>query len=446
MIQDKDRLNPTVFFLSILFLTVVFSVYLHLRPIPANPEAYTYLANLRALTETGRFFGVEEPVPLLILSLWKSLLPLNYLTAFQSLAALVYSLSLHLIMLLFRREKWTINHYFLVYFSAFVPYSHDLPTIYFNELLGILFILLLFHTFRMETILDLLLFPLLVFAAFLADLRTFLLGFSIFLVIQSIRGMDSLKARSTVFYKKKNVPLIILLSYLGALSLFLVLASVYDFFGESSFATLLGHWMQISIHILPAFLLIAIGKILLGTEKELRTLTFTAVLVVGMLGTVFFNYSRYDAGIQNSLELTKEELGKIQPRVQGMGPIYTDSVTANYQYFQSKSILNYTLTSSMPEPSLLYVSDLWQADVNEIQKRYIPPKRKDRRLEVIPMGQNSALLTDALARLVTEDKNETPWKSKIQESHSRILQTTPYARFLQWQQKRFGYKHLQNPI
>lgn len=443
MIPERNTLNPIQFFLSIIFLFIIFSIYLSLRPILADLHAYVFLANLRAITEGSVFFGYEEPMSILFLYFWKTLFGLNYLTAFQTLSALLFSLCLHLIMLLFRKGDWKLNHYFLVYFSAYLPYSHEFPTVYFNELLGTLFILLLFHTFRLETILDLLLLPVLIIITFMADLRFFLLGFTIFVVIQSLIGMGKMKSRTTVFYKRKNIPLIVLLSYLGMVILFLVFSSITDFFGESSFFGLVGYWFRVVVYILPAFLLLFVGNILLGTEKELRTMAFTVILVISIFGIILLNYSRYNPNLQKDIEIQKNELVRIQPQILGLGNIYVDPILSNYLYFQTKLVTQHFQSKTKTNTDLLYVSDIWQADINEIEKKYLTRRRRQRQ-ELYPVGQNAALILPSLEANILKDEDNHRLTSKIKEARQNIPQLTRYNRYLRWQIKFINYSSLQD--
>lgn len=443
MIPERNTLNPIQFFLSIFILFIIFSIYLSLRPILADLHAYVFLANLRAITEGSVFFGYEEPLSILFLYFWKTIFGLNYLTAFQTLSAVLFSLCLHLILLLFKKGDWKLNHYFLVYISAFLPFSHEFPIVYFNELLGTLFILLLFHTFRLETALDLLLFPILVLVSFMTDLRFFLLVFTIFVVIQCLRGMGNMRSRTTVFYKRKNIPQIILLSYLGAVFIFLVFSSISNFFGESSFFSLVGYWFRVIVYILPAFLLLFVGNILLGTEKELRTMTFTVILGISILGIVLLNYSRYNPNLQKDLEIQKNELVRIQPQILGLGNIYVNPILSNYLYFQTKLVTQHFQPREKSKTDLLYVSDIWQADINEIEKKYLTRKRRQKQ-ELYPVGQNAALMLPSLEANILKDEGNHHLTSKIKEARQSIPQLTGYNRYLRWQLKFINYSSLQD--
>lgn len=434
--KERKPLNLLTFFLSILFLFGIFWIYLSLRPILSDPQSYEILANLRSITEEGKFFSWSEPIPVFTLYLWKALLGMNYLTSFQSLSALLFSINLHLLLLLFRKSEWKINHHFLVFLSAFLPFSHEFPILYFSEMFGLTFILLLFHTFRMETILDLLLFPCLLILAFFSDLRMFLLGFTIFIIWEYYKATSLTKSRTTVFYKKKNIPFIILISYFSLLTIVLIVFSIIDFFSDSSFFYLIVYDALLLVYLLPAILTLVIGNILLGTEKELNTRGFTIVIVVSILGIIYFNYTRYDSNKIVSLESKKEDFIRGQSLRTGYNTIYSDPSTAHYLYFSTKQKHIFYNAELRDENSLLFVNDIWQADIVEINKKF-PTRRRERRIEIIPIGKKSILINLNLQKKILNDSINSTYKRKLQAALNESPKLYNYNRYMFWLQKIF---------
>ncbi len=444
MIPEKDTHNPIAFFTSVLFLGVCFFLYLYLRPVPPDPKTYVYLANLRALTESGVYFGPQEPLSILLLYFWKSLFNLNYLTTLQSLAAFIFSLSLHLILLLILKRQWKLNHYFLVYFSAFLPLSHEFPIVFFHELLGLLLILLIFHTFRMESILDLILFPVLVTAAFLADLRFFVLGFTVFAVFRSYLAGEKVRMRTTVFYKRKNIPYILLFGYLFCLISVLILFSYLDFFSPSSLKDLFIHWGKICLYLFPAFSTIFLGKVLLDTEKELRSPIFTSILIVITVSVILWNYSKYNPNSNSRLESEKDLLIKSIPMLEGSTHAFIPPETAHFLYFKTKIRMNYLIPEPAPPNSYLRLEEIWQADINEINRLYSSRKGKAKSLvEVIPLGDRTAFLSRETEIKILKDRNAGPLQKKILEAKQKIPKYSPYHNYLEWLLSRIGFSHLQ---
>jgi hypothetical protein len=437
--QERKPIQPLPFFLSIVFLAVLFTIYLSLRPIPADPEAYAYLANLRALTETGSFFGIDEPLPILLLFFWKSVFGLNYLTAFHSFSALGFSFCLHLGLLLFRRHEWKMNHYFLVYLSAFLPLTHEFPVTYFNEMICALFLLSIAHTFRMESILDLLLFPALCLAAFFADLRTFLFGFSLFVLVQGWFSMQKVKSRTTVFYKRKNIPFLVMMFYFGALGLFLIIASIIDFFDPDSFSSLVRHWFRIILQTGPAILAIVIGNLLLDTEKELNTRTFTGILVLLIFGVILFNYSKYDSQKNLELEEFRSDMVRSQVKLSAGIQILGSPIQGNYLYFQTKIPIQFVRSANTPGDLFLFLNDIWQADLNEMNKKYSSEKKRDKKPDIIPLGERSVLISNQVFENLSKEVDTNILKRKAMDAFALTWEETLYLKYLRWQQSLFGY-------
>ena len=269
--REPKPISIPSFLFSILVLAICFTIFSSFRPFPTWETEWEYLANLKSLTEEGGFYTAREPLPFALLLIWKKITGLNYIPAFLSLAAFFYSTFLHLFLLLLRRDSWGRNHYLFLFLAAFLPFSYVFPTTYFPETVCLVFILLVFLTFRFEKLTDLIVFPVLTLLAFFSSFTMFFLGFSFFVIFSGIRGARRQAQRTSVFYKKKNIPFIFVTSYLIFFAISLVLISYFDFLGPGSVSTLFGEWFSISKYIILPMLLVGIGHILLKTEKELNT-------------------------------------------------------------------------------------------------------------------------------------------------------------------------------
>ncbi len=298
---------------------------------------------------------------------------------------------------------------------------------------GLTFILLLFHTFRMETIFDLLLFPCLFILAFLSDLKMFLLGFTIFTIWEYYKATIQTKSKTTVFYKKKNIPFIILVSYFTVLTIVLIVFSILDFFSSSSFFYIISYESVLLVYLLPAILTLAIGNILLGTEKELNTRGFTIVIIVSIFGIIYLNYTRYDSNKIVSLESKKEDFIRGQSLRTGFNTIYSDPATAHYLYFSTKQKHKFYNANQRDENSLLFVNDIWQADVLEINKKF-PTRKRERRIELIPIGEKSILINLNLQKKILNDNSNSTYKTKLQSALDDLPALYGYNRYMFWLQ------------
>lgn len=192
-LERSNKANLVFLFLSVIGLTVVLSVLYNWFGEPLNPEAMEMLANLRSLTEEGKFFSDQPPLPFLVLSLWKSVTGLNYTTALFTFSAFIFSLGIHWIGLIFQREKWKPNHYILCYLSAITPLTYSIPLVLYPECLSLFFLLILFLAFRMETLGDIFILIVCILGSFFSHFTIFLVGFTIFVVKAGTVGIRERK-------------------------------------------------------------------------------------------------------------------------------------------------------------------------------------------------------------------------------------------------------------
>ncbi|WP_135760003.1 hypothetical protein [Leptospira idonii] len=398
------------------------------------------MANLRSLTEEGGFYSAREPFPFLILVFWKKISGLNYIPAFLSLAGFFYSLFLHLFLLLLRREAWGRNHYLLTFLSAFLPFSYGFPTAYFPETVALVFILLVFLTFRLEKLTDLLVFPALTLLAFFSSFTMFYLGFSFFVVFSGIRGARKQAQRTSVFYKKRNVPFIFLTSYLVFFFLSLFLISYFDFFGPSSLRYLFGEWLMESKLVFLPVLILGVGHILLKTEKELNTYTASIVAVILIAVSIFFIYRDLTKTEKEPWEVRSSGITKAygQAALLKSDPIYLPKEFAYALYFSTHTKSFYHKTKEESPKSFLYVTGIWPQDVLLIQKTLLG-KRGGRLAGLVPLGEDSILIQKSLSdRLKAYPALDFIGK-KVYEVWEELPGITLYQMYLQKQQNYFGY-------
>jgi hypothetical protein len=119
--EDKPGVLQTVF--SVLCLTIVLFLLYYAKGEISTPQTIESLANLKSIQELGQSRVYHDLVPSLMMNFFRKLPFLSILSAYQLALATVFSLFLHSILLLFYRKKWKMYHFFIVYFSAFLPFS-----------------------------------------------------------------------------------------------------------------------------------------------------------------------------------------------------------------------------------------------------------------------------------------------------------------------------------
>ncbi|MDZ4726336.1 MAG: hypothetical protein SH817_09265 [Leptospira sp.] len=398
---------------------------------------------MKSLTEEGGFYTAREPLPFALLLIWKKITGLNYIPAFLSLAAFFYSTFLHLFLLLLRRDSWGRNHYLFLFLAAFLPFSYVFPTTYFPETVCLVFILLVFLTFRFEKLTDLIVFPVLTLLAFFSSFTMFFLGFSFFVIFSGIRGARRQAQRTSVFYKKKNIPFIFVTSYLIFFAISLVLISYFDFLGPGSVSTLFGEWFSISKYIILPMLLVGIGHILLKTEKELNTYTASVVTLILVGVSIFFIYRDVTNSEKEPWELKTSSITKAygQASVLKSDPIYLPKEFSYSLYFATKTKTFYSKTENPTAKSFLYTSGIWSQDVLLIQKTMLG-KRGGRLVGLVPLGEDSILMQKGLQdRLKSYPALDFILK-KVNETWTNLPVKNAYQSYVKKLQNFFGYSSL----
>ncbi|XDD52214.1 hypothetical protein AB3N59_19865 [Leptospira sp. WS92.C1] len=416
-LERSNKANPIFLFLSTIGLTIVLCLLYNWFGEPLNPEAMSVLANLRSLTEEGKFFSDQAPLPFLILDIWKSVTGLNYTTAFYSLSAFIFSVCIHLIGLILQREKWKPNHYLLGYLSAITPLTFFMPLYFFPELFSLVFLLILFLAFRMETLSDIFLFAFCILASFFSHFSVFLIGMTLFVIKAGTIGIRERKKHQSVFFKRRNIPQLILLIYMGIfLGLLTILVST-DFYGGNSFESFYKLVWNYLINLGPLFLILYIGSFLLKSEKELNTITASAILIIGILIAAYFsvkptigiNAVKLNAFVKDLVNLKNRDV------IQTEEKIYASPAVSSYVYFHSKQRLIFIQPKEWKSRDYLFLEEVWLADKREMLKRY-----KFKSPQFVFLSGEQILITGLLAKMITGEKENTQIKIQVERAKSQL--------------------------
>ncbi|XDD48479.1 hypothetical protein AB3N60_17920 [Leptospira sp. WS39.C2] len=438
--REPKPFSPIPFIFSILLLSLGYALFSYFRPFPTTETEWEFLANVKAATEEGGLISAREPLAFWFVVTWKKIFGSNYIPSFIALAGFFYSLFLHLFLLLLRNVEWKRNHYFVVYLAAFLPFSYDFPTSYFTETLCLVFLLLVFLTFRLEKMSDLIVFPTFTILAFFSSFIMFYLGFTFFVIFTGIRGSRKAAQKTSVFYKKKNVPFLFLLGYLVFFVISLLYFSYSNFFGESSVAFLFKTWYQTSLVILLPMVTIGIGHILLKTEKELNTITASVVLGVAIVTSIYFIFKDLRSSAAEPWEIQTKNLTKSfgQALVLKSDPIYLPKEFSFALYFQTGTKTKYLREVTLPEKSFLYVEGIWNQDIQLVQKSGLF-RRSNRSIGIVPLSEDDVLIQKNTSDRIKNEKNLSFISKKVEEAWGNIPTKRPFDEYTTNLQKKFGY-------
>ncbi|TGM06577.1 hypothetical protein [Leptospira jelokensis] len=438
--REPKPFSPIPFFFSILLLSLGYALFSYFRPFPTTESEWEFLANVKSATEEGGLVSAREPLAFWFVVTWKKIFGSNYIPSFIALAGLFYSLFLHLFLLLLRNFEWKRNHYFVVYLAAFLPFSYGFPTSYFTETLCLVFLLLVFLTFRLEKMSDLLIFPTFTLLAFFSSFIMFYLGFTFFVIFTGIRGSRKAAQKTSVFYKKKNVPFLFLLGYLAFFVISLIYFSYSNFFGEGSISFLFKTWYQTSLVILLPIVTIGIGHVLLKTEKELNTITASVVLGLAILTSIYFIFKDLKASAIEPWETQTKNLTKSfgQALILKSDPIYLPKEFSFALYFQTGTKTKYLKETNLSDKSFLYVEGIWNQDIQLVQKSGLF-RKSNRSIGIVPLSEDDVLIQKTTFDRMKNEKNLNFIFKKVDEAWVSTPTKRPFDEYTASLQKKFGY-------
>lgn len=311
-LEDKENVSLFRFFSSFIILALVLFAFYKIKGQLENPSPKSRLVQLRQIDTKAKIVNYKMPLFETVVTGWKNLSRLDFVTAYQALIAILYSLLLHLIFLGFEREKWKLNHHLLLYICAFLPFNVYVPYEYAAEIFCSVWIYILILFCHMETLFDLILLLVLTLLGLLSSFLMFLIAFTFFVIILSFTKMKQDKAKTAVFYKKKSIAGKFLLAYLFIFFVGLILGGVYDVFGENSFHFFFSNAGAILYQFVPIVLILFVSVFLMKSEKELSSVPAIIVFLILLLVSLFFA-SRKDSPLKSTAEKPSVQL-QVSPK------------------------------------------------------------------------------------------------------------------------------------
>jgi hypothetical protein len=181
-------------------------------------------------------------------------------------------------------------HFFIVYFSAFLPFSFYLPFHFYNELYCITFIFLLIYIFDFEEIRDLVNIIIFTLLSLFSDLGVFLVYYLIFVFLSTFEKMQQKKSKTTVFFKKKNIPFRILIGYFGLFLVSIAFISIFDFFGNKSVSVIANRIFNVSIPVIFLVLVHFVLQLLIRLEEGAPEYVGALCILIASLGVGYYTF------------------------------------------------------------------------------------------------------------------------------------------------------------
>jgi len=355
-------------FASVIILTLLLWLVYTFSGELSFANSYTTLSNLKSYTESGKFISPSEPLPVVILYYWKHVTGLNYLTAFHLFVALLFSLVIHLVFSLLQQSKWKMNQYFSLFLIATIPYFYEIPFVMFNELVVVFVFALLMKIAKEWNLVSFFGIFLLAYISINSALLAGIFFVSAYFIFLTVKKGREQRMKTTVFFKKKDIPGMMLIAYFIFLVVLLIWAVKSDFFGVSGFSFVVSRYFFLLRYLLPLVLAMALVSFLFNEEKELNGSISTAIIIVLAAVCVYYDTRKKEFnpdelhGLKKQVDALRAS-GKISSRL-----IYGDSLHRDFMYFHTSLLVQ---TRGIPDKrDFLIVPGIWKADRKEIDNNY----------------------------------------------------------------------------
>ena len=430
--EDKPGIFQTL--ISTLFLTVLLSVVYYMKGDIFTPQSIEILANSKSLSELGISRFYTDPVPTLLLNLFRKLSSTSYAVPYKVLLSLIFSLFLHYSLLVFYRKKWKVYHFFLVYFVAFLPFTFYLPFSYFKELLCLTIILYLIYVFKFEMIQDLINIIFFTLIAFFSDMSLFLFSYLVYVLIVTFQKMQEKKSKTTVFFKKKNIPFRILMIYLGILVVSLALITFFDFYGQNSLLIVFKKLLEVLSKVVPIFVLFYILQFVIKLEEGAQEYVGALVILFLLLGSGYYTFNIAQQQMFEGINKIESEIislrtiGKLPPQ----NTYFARKSLRDPLYYKSGLMISSENINAMEINDYLILENLKGTERQYLDRKNIPPSK------FVPyyfINSTTILLSKDFINRVLNDPDESDLKKSIFQQIESMKPVAPspsesYYRFM----------------
>jgi hypothetical protein len=434
LLEREDKPGTFQTLISTLFLTVLLSVVYYMKGDIFTPQSIEILANLKSLSELGTSRFYTDPVPTLLLNLFRKFSSTSYVVPYKVLLSFIFSLFLHYSLLVFYRKKWKLYHFLIVYFVAFLPFSFYIPFSYFKELICLTIIFYLIYVFKFEKIQDLINIVFFTLLAFFSDISLFFFAYLSYVLIVTFQKMQEKKSKTTVFFKKKNIPFRILMIYLGIVVVSLALIAFFDFYGQNSLLIVLKKLLEVLRWVVPLLFIFYILQLVIKLEEGVQEYVGAFVILLLLLGSGYYTYNISQQQMFEGLNKIESEIislrtiGKLPPQ----NTYFGRESLRNPLYYKSGLMISSESINLMEPNDYLILENLKGTERQYLDRKNIPPSK------FVPyyfISSTTIILSKDFINRVLNDPDESDLKKSISQQIESMKPASPspaelYYRFM----------------
>lgn len=437
--EREDKPGIIQILLSILILSSLLFFTYHAKGEINISGVIDRVANIKYFVEFGTPLEFKDPFPFFFIHLFKRFSNGSYFNVYYIAVSIVYSILLHSILLALYQKKWKLYHFMILYFTAFLPFNLYSPLLLYQEFLCALAISFLIYFFALDKLLDLFYILLFTIIALFADLGLFPFLYLIFVFTVTYQRILEKKSRTTVFFKKKNIPFRILLGYSGFLIFIILIFILTDFFGESTPTFLLGRLGDFSLGILPILLSIFLLRVLLVLESGVPELIASIVLLVCTLGVGYYSFIQPKG---ENLEVVRRiESEFLNLRKEGKIPsdaqIFAQASWKNLLYYKEGILVSSDGSLDMKPGDYYLLEELPVNARAYLDKKNIPPSNP---IPYYFLNANTLFLSKSLADKVLSEPELSELGKSIKTLQSKLIpsELNPHQKWNRFTGKLFG--------
>jgi hypothetical protein len=186
--------------------------------------------------------------------------------------------------------------------------------------------------------------------------------------------MQQKKSKTTVFFKKKNIPFRILIGYFGLFLVSIAFISIFDFFGNKSVSVIANRIFNVSIPVIFIVLVHFVLQLLIRLEEGAPEYVGALCILIASLGVGYYTFYLPQGENLDSLKKIESEIlslkkdGKISPEA----IFYGRRALSDPLYYRSGLIVNYD-SKDLKKTDFLILENLTGSQRQYLDRKNIPP-------------------------------------------------------------------------
>jgi hypothetical protein len=246
--------------------------------------------------------------------------------------------------------------------------------------------------------------------------------------------MQEKKSKTTVFFKKKNIPFRILMIYLSIVVVSLVLIVLFDFYGQNSLLIVLKKLLEVLRWVVPLLLIFYILQLVIKLEEGVQEYVGAFVILLLLLGSGYYTYNISQQQMFEGLNKIESEIislrtiGKLPPQ----NTYFGRESLRNPLYYKSGLMISSESINLMEPNDYLILENLKGTERQYLDRKNIPPSK------FVPyyfISSTTILLSKDFINRVLNDPDESDLKKSISQQIESMKPTSPspaelYYRFM----------------